>query len=199
MIQAQLVRGVCLVLCFVAGGVTVNLLLHHEAALGIKVGWIATILFLMGLAPQKMPFFTRNAGTCLFYRNAFGGVFVILLLASLFVLFWIQLPRERVPRFRGKVVEVMTRLGVIIPRVEFQDIMGKQSTFDDALATTIFPKRQFIVGEQVVVRAPTNGAPPHIDHSALARWGPAIILFLITLIASVLSYLFHMRYLSLVH
>jgi hypothetical protein len=34
--------------------------------------------------------------------------------------------------------------------VEFRDTAGKQNVFDDGLATTIFPKHTFVVGERVV-------------------------------------------------
>ena len=171
-------------------------MLQHEAPLAAKVGWLAAVLLVIALAPEKLPFFSRDAGTCLFFRNVFGGIFVALSLLDLFVIFWIQLPQEQMPRFDGRVVELVSLQGVVIPRVQFQDSMGKPTVFDDALAPTIFPRHTFFVGERFVVRAPAT-APPHIDHSALARWDTAIFLILIAALTFSLSLACHLRYLSL--
>ena len=168
MTPAQIIRAICIVLGLAAGMAAANLMLHRETLLGIKVGWIVALLLIIAVAPEKLPFFSGDAGVCLFFRNAFGIVFAILFLVILFVVFWIQLPQEQVPRFDGKVVELMNSQGLGIPRVEFQDAAGSQHTFDDALATVIFPKHIFVVGERVVIRAPTT-SPPHVDHSVLDR------------------------------
>jgi hypothetical protein len=192
----QIVQWVCVGLCLVAVAVAVNLMLHRDAALGIKVLWIAALLLVIAVAPEKLPFLSVHAGACLFFRNAFGGIFVVLLLLNLFVIFRIQLPKERVPRFDGKVVELVNSGGARIPRVAYQDAASKQHVFDDALSTTIFPQRTFAVGERVAVRAPTT-APPHIDHSAFARWQTAIFLILIAALTFSLSLSYHLHYLSL--
>lgn len=192
----QIVRGICIVLVLVTLGVAAYLWLHREAALGIKLGWITAILALIALAPEKLPFLSSNAGTCLFFRNAFGGVFLVLFLVNIFVIFWIQLPQEKVPHFDGKVVELVNSHGPDTPRIEFYDKAGKQNVFDDSLAHTIFPQHTFVVGERFSVRAPTN-ASPHVAHSALARWGAAILLILIAALAFGLSLACHLRYLSL--
>jgi hypothetical protein len=196
LISTPVVQGICWALCFVAFAVAVNLMLHREATTGIKVMWIAAVLVALAVAPGKLPFLLRDAGACLFYRNAFGGVFVVLLLLNIFVIFWIELPRERVPRFSGKVTMIVNSQGTDIPRVEFTDKTGQQNVFDDTLATTIFPNHTFAIGEHVVVRAPMN-ARPHIDRSVLARWNGSILLVLITGLAFVLSLSYHLRFLSI--
>jgi hypothetical protein len=167
-ISTPVVQGICWVLCLLAFAVAINLILHREATTGIKVMWIAAAFVTLAVAPGKLPFLLRDSGACLFYRNAFAGVFVALLLLDIFVILCIQLPGERVPRFAGKVTMLLNSHGSDIPEVEFTDKTGQQNVFDDPLATTIFPKHTFVVGEHVVVRAPMN-ARPHIDHSVLAR------------------------------
>jgi hypothetical protein len=197
LIPTEIVRWVSGVLCLVAVGVAVNLALHREAPLSIKVGWIAAVLLVIALVPGKLPFLSGDAGTCLVFRNAFGGIFVFLLLFNLVLIFRIQLPNEQVPRFCGEVVGLVNSHGSNIPRVEFQDASGKQYAFDDTLATTIFPQHTFAIGERVVVRAPKT-APPHVDHSTLARWDTIIFSILITALTFSLSLICHVRYLSLI-
>jgi hypothetical protein len=197
MMPTQIVRMVCALLGLVVVGVQVNLMLHREALLGIKLGWIAAVLLLLALTPEKLPFLSGDADTCLFFRNAFAGVFVILLLFLLFVIFGIQLPKERVPRFEGTVVALVDTHGASVPCVQFHDAAGKPILFEDALATTIFPKHTFVLGERVVVRAPTS-APPHVDHSTLARWCSALFLLLIVALVFSLVLTCHLRYLTLI-
>jgi hypothetical protein len=192
----QLVRGICGTLSLVTAGVAVCLMLRREASLSIKVAWIAAMFTAIALAPEKLPFLSDHARACLLFRNAFGAVFAILALLILFVVFWIQLPKERVPRFDGKVLKLVNLHGLIIPRIDFQDSEGKQVIFDDALATVIFPKHSFIVGEHVIVRAPAD-TPPHVDHCALARWGTILFLVLVAVTTLSLSLAYHLRYLSL--
>lgn len=196
MTATQVVRGICTVLCLVAAALALNFMLNREARLSMKLGWIASLLLVIALAPEKLPFLSGNAAACLFFRNAFGGVFVVLVLVIIFVILWIQLPKEQAPHFDGKVVEIANLHGLSLPRVEFQDAVGKRNIFDDALAPTLFPGRTFIVGEHLVVRAPLN-ASPHIDHSALARWGTIILLILIAAFTLVLSVACHLRFRSL--
>lgn len=152
----QLLQGIFLVFGLIAVAVAVHFTLQRDGSLAIKTAWIAALLLVIAAKPGKLPFLSGDPGTCLFFRNAFAALFAVFLIFNVFVIFWIQLPQERVPRFKGRVIELVNSRGASVPRVEFRDTTGTQNVFDDALSTTTFPHHRFAVGEHVVVRAPTT-------------------------------------------
>jgi hypothetical protein len=175
-----------------AGALVLLLFVHRDNRLAIKTLWIAAVFLLLAINQTRLPFILCEGQACQFYRNAFGVVSFVLVSVSVFVVFWIQLPEERVPRFRGKVLAVTREHGREIPRVEFQDDQGRSKVFEDRLAETILPNHAFAVEERVIVRAPWNAAP-HIDRAWIIRWYATLLLLLITVFASCLALVCHLR------
>lgn len=179
-------------LAVLAISLALYLFVHRDARLATKVLWIAALMVAIATNQSRLPFFACEGQACIFYRNAFVIISVFLVSVSAFVLFRIQLPDQRIPRFYGRVLVVSRENGREIPQVEYQDGEGQSNVFADPLASIILRGHRFVRDERVVVRAPKN-APPHVDKSWIARWLTTMFLLLMTAIAISFSILCHLR------
>ncbi|WP_089160532.1 hypothetical protein [Caballeronia sordidicola] len=192
MTAVSITRLICAVFFLVAIGFCVHLFLVKDVRLGVKVLWIAGIIFVIGLRPEGLPFLSRNISVLSFFRIAFLALFIVFLALSVFVVFWIQIPQERHPRFDGVVVQYMDVDGHPMPQVEYKNSSGEKIIFADRYASYLFPNRTFKEGERVSVLV-IDPSSAHIDFSFLSRWGTAIFLMFMTALALMFSAICHLR------
>jgi hypothetical protein len=194
-------RIVCATLFFALSTASAYLFFQKDNRLGLKLLWVAAIILGIAIQPERLPFFSGNASSLLFFRNAFALVSVCLLIVDVFVVFWIQLPLERIPRFQGVVSGyVHAGIGTLskqLPQVEFNDEHGQKRVIADRFAGVLFPGRVFRPGERVSVIVPSL-ENAHIDYSVLSRWDVAIFLLCLTALTLTFSIACHIRYLQMV-
>jgi hypothetical protein len=193
---ALLLRMVCGVLFAATVIMCVALALHKQGAAALKLTWIAALLLLFAANPSRLPPFGVPIETLGFYRAAFGVITGILILASLFVIFFIQLPHERIPHYAGTVVSLVNgESGQTLPEVRYQTSDGETHTFIDQMAPVLYPTRRFAPAERVSVIVVKDH--PRIDEPALVRWSTPVVVFVCTLFMAALTLISHRRYASL--
>lgn len=195
MTAATTARLICAVLFIVAAGICVYLFAIKEVRMGVKMLWIAGLIFSIAVRPSGLPFLSDNPSTLSFFRIAFFSLFVVLLTVTVFVVFWIQIPQERHPRFEGVVIGYADVGGHSIPQVEYRDRNGEKIIFLDKYASYLFPKRTFKTGEHVTVIA-VDSSSVHIDYSFFSRWDTAIFLMFATAMTLAFAVICHVRILQ---
>ncbi|KXU92104.1 hypothetical protein CR51_31210 [Caballeronia megalochromosomata] len=186
------IRVICIALFAITLATAAAFLAHMERGASLKLLGISGVLIAIAARPTELPFFSKNAAALLFYRNAFLTVAAVLLGVSIFIVGWIQIPHERLPRFEGTVIRSVDVEGQRVPEVKYRDPTGAVVVFDDRLANVRFPGRIFTAGEKVPVLAMTR-ENTHIDHTFLSRWDAAIFLAILTITVFACSAVCHVR------
>ena len=166
-------RLVCSLLFLVAASLTLYAFLQKDNRLALKLIWVSAIIGMFALQPARLPFFSENPTSLIFFRNMFFVFSLLFLALDLFIIIHIQLPQERYPRFSGFVRTASTADKG--PVISYRDASNVEHAVVDRYAMVLFPGRTFKSGQRVTVIAlkPENA---HIDYSFLSRWDTAIVL-----------------------
>jgi hypothetical protein len=196
-VSALVTRLTCAVLFVALATIAAYSFARKDARFAVRVLWVAAIILAIAIRPERLFFLTGSVESLHFFRNAFAIVGGVLLVADLFVVIWIQLPRERIPRFSGIVVErnVTERAEAVEPTVQFHDAQGELQTFTDNLAAIRFPRRKFEVGDGVTVAAPPHQRA-YIDYTFFSRWDMALFMVCCTALAFAFSVSCQLKYLA---
>jgi hypothetical protein len=191
---AALLRIVCLLLFAASSAACGVLLLQKQGTAAIKLGWVAALLLLFAADPTRLTPLGASPPALAFYRIAFAAVAALLFLTSVFIVFFIQLPHERIPHYSGRIIALIDGTSPKkSPEVEYRIDDGPPRVFVDRTAPLMYPRRQFRQNEavSVIVVSPEH---PRIDEPLLVRWSTAAVVLEVTTFMTSLAIICHIKY-----